>query len=62
MQIVEEILSTSSAMESNIDDPISANDPRSSSPVEDVSSPLLLVSTSADVIPMETQSGTDDKG
>ena len=48
----------------------SADDPRSSSPVEDVGSPLLLASTSTGMIPMEIQSGTpteiqseaDDKG
>ena len=48
----------------------SADDPRSSSPVEDVGSPLLLASTSTGMFPMEIQSGTpteiqsgaDDKG
>ncbi|XP_065895298.1 uncharacterized protein [Dysidea avara] len=50
--IVEELLDTSSTMQS------SADDPRSSSPVEDVGSPLLLASTSTGMIPMEIQSGT----
>ena len=56
IQIVEELLDTSSTMQS------SADDPRSSSPVEDIGSPLLLASTSTGMIPMEIQSGADDKG